>query len=112
MIIGLLFFRLRPFANLVDVHQLISKGATENSFPSGHAAVAFALAFTIFFADREWGWAFLVIATLVSLGRVFVGVHYPLDVVGGFFIGLLVAWLVRRLERMEGRKIERTLHGK
>jgi undecaprenyl-diphosphatase len=61
IILGKIFFRLRPFVELANVHQLIFVPPSEPSFPSGHAATSFALAFTIFWVDREWGWGFLLI---------------------------------------------------
>lgn len=108
-ILGWLFFRWRPFAVLPDVHQLISMGPAESSFPSGHASVAFALAFYIFTRDRGWGWSFIILAILVALGRVFVGVHYPLDVFVGFIVGWLAALFVKKFENMEWKKVGRVL---
>lgn len=108
-ILGWLFFRWRPFAALPDVHQLISMAPAESSFPSGHASVAFALAFYVFFHDRGWGWSFIVMAALITLGRIFVGVHYPLDVMAGLVVGYLAAWLVRKFEKMEWGKVGRAL---
>lgn len=108
-ILGWLFFRWRPFAALPDVHQLINMAPAESSFPSGHASVSFALAFYVFYHDRGWGWSFMIMAALVALGRIFVGVHYPLDVLVGFIVGYLAAWLVRKFENMEWRKVGRAL---
>jgi undecaprenyl-diphosphatase len=63
------------------------------SFASGHTAGAFGLAFLAFFLSRgtrfsKWGWAALVWAALVGFSRVYRGVHWPTDVVSGFFVGL------------------------
>lgn len=107
--LGEVFFRLRPFAFLNDVGQLITMSPSESSFPSGHAAVSFAVAFFIIFNDRSWGWAFIIIAGLISVGRIFVGVHYPSDIVGGFLVGLVAAWVVRTIERGEWGKVKRRL---
>ncbi|MDD5251065.1 MAG: phosphatase PAP2 family protein [Patescibacteria group bacterium] len=98
-IIGFIWFRPRPFVTLYDVHQLIDKSPLEKSFPSDHAAIAFAMAFA---ACRTWprfGAALLAAAVLVALGRVFVGVHYPSDIVAGAAVGMFAAWLAARLER-------------
>lgn len=83
--------RTRPFVTLVNVSRLIPPPLTQFAFPSGHATAAFALAFTMMFADARWGAALVVGAVGVSFGRVFTGVHYPLDVLSGMFMGLLWA---------------------
>lgn len=108
-IFKIFFFRLRPFAALPNVHQLISMNSNESSFPSGHASVVFALAFAVFFIDREWGWSFIIMAIIVAVGRIFVGVHYPTDIIGGFLVGLVAAWLIHVTEKMELGKIRRRL---
>lgn len=93
-LISLVYFRARPFAALSDMHQLIIKETTDKSFPSDHAALAFALAVAVLLAHRKWGMAFFVMAAFVALGRVFVGVHYPADVLAGAAVGGLWAFLV------------------
>jgi undecaprenyl-diphosphatase len=95
--IGLVWFRPRPFADMPGVRELIAKSALDKSFPSDHATIAFALAFAVFLTDRRWGIALFVVAALICLGRVFVGVHYPTDILGGALIGMAVAWAVHRL---------------
>lgn len=108
-IVGTAVGRARPFAALADVHQLISKDYVYDSFPSGHASVAFAIAFAVFYHDKDWGAAFLALAALVALGRVFAGVHYPLDILAGAGVGWIAAWCVHWLERREWGKITRGL---
>lgn len=108
-ILGWLIARPRPFAGLSNVQQLVSFTEKQDSFPSGHAALAFALAFFIFKHDRDWGVAFLVLATLIALGRVFVGVHYPLDVLGGALVGWISAGLVWWFEKQELKKLGHAL---
>ena len=82
--------RGRPGSLLADVHAREVFGEGSLGFPSGHAAVAAALAFTggIYFG----GWAFWVgvaLAIVVSLGRLYVGAHLPLDVIGGAALGII-----------------------
>lgn len=69
------------------------------SFPSGHAATFFALAFVIYHYDRWWGSVFVLGAILVSLGRVIAGVHYPLDIIGGIGVSLLAVLTTFRLTK-------------
>lgn len=95
---SLVRFRHRPFDVLDDVSLIVSPPLTPHSFPSSHAAIAFALAFTVLLARRSYGLALLVLAVAVAFGRVYVGVHYPLDVVAGLFVGLLCAALAVRLD--------------
>jgi len=95
--IGLLYFRPRPFAALANAHLLINKSPLDKSFPSDHASIAFALAFAIYFVDRRWGAAFLALAAVISLARVFVGVHYLSDVLAGALVGFICAFFIHRL---------------
>jgi undecaprenyl-diphosphatase len=101
---SLVRFRHRPFSVLEDVHLIVPAPLTPHSFPSSHAAIAFALAFTVLLARRSYGWALLVLAAFVAFGRVYVGVHYPLDVVAGLLVGLLCAALAVRLDGAAGRQ--------
>lgn len=111
-VIGEIVGRGRPFAVLENAHQLVFKEATLDSFPSGHATLAFALAFVVFKQDRDWGIAFLILATIVAIGRVFTGLHFPLDIIGGAILGWLGAWIVHRIEHRQWGKVERALRAR
>lgn len=79
------------------VHQrAIETGLT--SFPSGHMAVATAMALTLWLIlPRVWQWLPILWIVLVAVSRVYLGVHLPVDIVGGFAIGLVAVCFVRLL---------------
>lgn len=70
------------------------------SFPSNHAANNFALARTVQILAPPWALPAYAFAALVGFSRIYVGVHYPLDVLGGALVGFLCAsligWLIQR----------------
>ncbi|NQW30992.1 MAG: phosphatase PAP2 family protein [Ignavibacteria bacterium] len=89
--------RLRPYEALESVNQLVGSGG--GSFPSNHALnnAAAAVILSWFYPQRRWLW--VSIALLVGFSRIYVGVHYPSDVLGGFVIGGLVGWGAAGLAR-------------
>lgn len=103
-IIRFFHFRMRPFLAL-HVQPLIEKSDTAGSFPSGHAAAFFALGLAIFYFLRDsngeinpkWGWWLLGAAAAISIARVFVGVHWPTDILAGALIGLGSAFLIKKI---------------
>jgi undecaprenyl-diphosphatase len=96
--IGQLWHRARPFAAHPDAHVWGSR-SHDPSFPSDHASAAFGIAFAVFQFDRIAGAIFLAAATFIGIGRVFVGGHYPVDVIAGCLVGLGSAMLVVRTGR-------------
>jgi len=76
------------------------------AFPSAHTAIAFAIAITIWLHDRTVGYVFLALAVLVGVGRIIANVHYPVDVIGGAVIGIIVALLIENIhpERLLKKK--------
>jgi undecaprenyl-diphosphatase len=85
----------RPFVGHT-IHQLIPHVA-DASFPSDHATFAFAVAFTLLFAKRRTGIVMLALAVLTGFARVFVGVHYPGDILGAMALCLLVGYFVWKM---------------
>jgi undecaprenyl-diphosphatase len=73
------------------------------SFPSGHAATSFAAATMLSFAFPRFAPALYVLAAAVAFSRIYVGVHYPLDVIGGAVLGMLVATALHLLVRAQRR---------
>jgi undecaprenyl-diphosphatase len=90
--------RRRPFAAHPGSHVWGSR-SHDPSFPSDHASAAFAIAFAVFQFDRAVGSVFLAAAAVIAAGRVFIGEHYPLDVLAGCLVGLAAALLVVRVAR-------------
>ena len=81
-----LFDRARPFIRDTEVAPLI-KTPSSSSFPSGHSATAAAGAITLSVVYPIFAPAFLIFGLLVALSRVYLGVHYPFDVLAGILIG-------------------------
>ena len=94
--IGKLWHRQRPFATHPTAHVWGSR-SHDPSFPSDHASAAFAIAFAVFLYDRVIGSIFLAAAVVIGVGRVFIGAHYPLDVLAGSLVGLASALLLARV---------------
>lgn len=85
------YFRNRP-----TVSYLFDQIPYNASFPSGHTAGAFALAFTVLLLTKwksPFGWVLVGLGFLVAFGRVFEGLHYVSDTVGGFVVGFIAAWI-------------------
>lgn len=91
--------RPRPYVTFAELETLVEPLASY-SFPSGHACSSFAAAFAIAWAFRGKGgaWAYLP-ASLIALSRIYVGVHYPTDILAGALVGTLCAWAVCALTR-------------
>jgi undecaprenyl-diphosphatase len=91
VLISHVWLRTRPFmAHSGTVHVLLTH-SKDASFPSDHASAAFAISFVLLAAHRRLGALALAFAVLMSYARVYVGDHYPGDVLAGAVIGLAVA---------------------
>jgi len=88
--------RDRPPLSNPDPEPLVDLPVT-HSFPSGHATVSFACATVLALAVPRLRVPLYALATLISLSRVYVGVHYPLDVLAGAALGVAIAIALRKL---------------
>ncbi|MGW1139160.1 phosphatase PAP2 family protein [Streptomyces zhihengii] len=88
--------RPRPFNDHEGLEVLV-QGKTDFSFVSDHSTMAMAVAAALFVAHRRFGTAALALAFAEGFCRVYMGVHYPTDVIGGFALGTAVALLLAPL---------------
>ena len=88
--IGNIVDRARPYETLANVHVLIDR-TTDFSFPSDHATAAGAVAIGLLLTNRPIGIAAIVAALVMAVDRVYVGAHYPSDVLAGLLLGGAVA---------------------
>lgn len=96
-IINALVFRDRPFVGLdINLHFY---PPTDSSFPANAASVAFAMATAVFLRHRRLGGALYTLAAFWGISRVYSGVHYPSDIIGGAVIGAIAALLAASLVR-------------
>jgi undecaprenyl-diphosphatase len=89
--------RIRPCHVLEGVHMLTDCN-TSYSFPSSHAVNIFAAVFFLSQPFKGFSPLFYGMAAAVGYSRIYLGIHYPFDVIGGAGIGLLIAWPMRRLK--------------
>lgn len=106
----------RPYTALSGVSVLVSR-TSDYSFPSDHAVMAGAVTAGVLLAHRRLGLVTAALAVLMAFSRVYVGAHFPLDVVAGLLVGSVVAvatyvvarpflvWLVRLLARTRVRAL-------
>lgn len=98
--------RLRPYLRYEEIagywEAVGSPIQRDASFPSGHTAAASAFAFAVFLAQgKQWLWLAIVFPLLMGCSRLYLMVHYPTDILGGFLFGILSAllatWLFKKL---------------
>jgi membrane-associated phospholipid phosphatase len=91
------FERLRPCHAYTQVRLLLDSCGGKWSFPSSHASNHMSIAMSIYFASifsKKWTIGFWFLwALIIGIAQVYVGVHYPSDIIGGFILGTLIAYL-------------------
>lgn len=89
---------LKEMAGLIEAHQatihVLGQQLREYSFPSGHTLSVFSAATFLSFLFKRYSPLFFSLALLTGISRVYVGAHFPLDVLGGAFIGISVTWVI------------------
>ncbi len=90
-----IFQTQRPFDSLPEVISLFPE--TGYGFPSGHATFYMALAVSIYLTHKKAGYFFIFFALLIGIARIAGGVHSPIDILGGYILGIFTAYLVRAL---------------
>jgi undecaprenyl-diphosphatase len=91
--------RPRPFVDHKNLEVLVS-GKTDFSFVSDHSTMAMAIGVGIFLANRKFGFVALALALAEGFLRIYMGVHYPTDVIGGFALGTAVTLLLAPLAQV------------
>ena len=96
-IIGFIYFRPRPYT--LHVAHLLVNPSIDPSFPSDHATFSLALALPILVVNKYFGRFMIGMSLLLCFARVYVGLHYPLDIVGGAIIAYVTYKTIQRLPR-------------
>lgn len=89
--------RARPYMVLETANKIITENADFKSMPSGHAAIFFALAMAVYFYNKKFGIFLFASAILISIARIFCGVHWPSDILVGAIIGIISGIIVGKI---------------
>ena len=88
--------RQRPEFSLKNTI-VVQDSRNSYSFPSGHATIAFAAAYVLAREHKKWAKGYYVIAFLIAFSRIYLGKHYPFDIVGGTMLGTLIGFFTSRI---------------
>lgn len=89
-LIKIIVMRPRPYTELSNL--ILLDLGTDYSFPSGHTSTSTAMAYVLSCEYKRW--ILMSIPVIVGFSRLYMGVHYPSDVLGGFLLGLVIAYMV------------------
>lgn len=101
--------RPRPYVVNELIKPLVGGVSPYRSFPSGHSGGSFSAMLALYrWVPKKIGVPAIILASLVALSRLYVGVHYPTDIIGGFVIGLacsaLAYFIVKKVMKKKGEK--------
>lgn len=98
MFLKKLVARIRPY-EVIEGIQLLTKKASDFSFPSGHTGSSFAatVAWVCSLKKGKVRWIALVFAALMAYTRLYIGIHYPTDILGGLITGSLCGYAAYRI---------------
>ena len=88
-LIKIIVMRPRPYTELTNL--ILLDLGTDYSFPSGHTSTSTAMAYILACEYKKW--ILMLIPVIVGFSRLYIGVHYPSDVLGGFLLGLVIAYM-------------------
>lgn len=94
-IAGKIYYDPRPF--VVEHFTPLITHAANNGFPSDHSLISFAFASIIFLFNKKLGIILFALSFLVGISRVYVGIHYPIDVLGSFIISIFVTAICAKI---------------
>lgn len=102
-----LIARPRPFVVNELITPLVTNVSPYRSFPSGHSGGSFSAMFALYkWVPKKIGIPALILATMVALSRLYVGVHYPTDIIAGCMIGFICSVLANYIVRWTMEKSE------
>ncbi|AAK80350.1 undecaprenyl-diphosphatase [Clostridium acetobutylicum] len=96
-ILGKIHFVNRPFV-FNKVH-LLYPHKTTSSFPSDHAVITLCMALGIFKVNKPLGKVMILLSIIVGFSRIYVGHHYPLDVIAGFILAIISSFLLNFISK-------------
>jgi len=107
MIVKNIVARPRPYRMMEELTILIPEPG-EYSFPSGHTSSSFAAGVVLYLMlPKKYGVPAMVLAFLIGISRLYVGVHYPTDVLGGIVMGTLIAVGVVKVTEVIEKKVKK-----
>lgn len=107
MIVKNIVARPRPY-RMIETLSILIPEPGEYSFPSGHTSSSFAAGVVLYLMlPKKYGVPAMILAFLIGISRLYVGVHYPTDVLGGMVMGTLIAVAVVKVTELLEKKIKK-----